>query len=1088
MNEIDTEYKGTVQSYYFSDSKGTVAEDKIENISVTGVDCGIDVFKNYFSVYQKPNAPLNQTAKITLTLKDTTVHTFTVPCKNIGTGDLVNKNSINIDDYLFTIGKPETFYCSHNNLDINNTIITIKNQESIPNYIDMKTNGNSVTVTFTRIPQPTEITRISLSAEDKVGKSWIGFDYIINASNFISGDVPRIVPVIDNEIGATNRSILLTEPTEFTVLMPNNKKVSNIELKAIGNSNRITIKNISYNKFLVSPNIDSPDSITLYAEITYEDGSGDYCEAYLETKNQTLLNDTLPNRKRLSFAEEYSDGSFHAVSQLDNWFPKTLYLAYAKDEYNYDIMPCDDANIKSIEALSSNEAVLKATVEKEKNGLGYVIKYTIGHNVPFDTTIVLTAKITYNNGDIRKAYAMMNPQSSNGWIVPTVNVPTQRELELSGTTLQQYLNKADVKPFSNIQLKEDTYIGDLVLNRPLNITGVSQTQSVIKGSILYKWQTDLRSFSIQGSNRKGVGIASSYKSVGIMGVGISDFDIGIKLQNITGGSIYDLNVSNCHIGILSNSTTYNTYVGNCDIGIQGSCYSSTLENNKIAQQILPMTIINYAYYQCQKNKFINNEINIDNQMVKTTILAEQNYFNKTKNADGTFLKESINYPYAASIKGDVKVEPYFLDDKMTKLSIVLPPQDSSGTVDLKPTNTVTVKNEDGTTTEKNEATVTIDNPTGDAKINDAVFEAAGNASASTDETKKVDNLVFEVKSEKAETEIKWSFSAEELKKNYDKPEAEQIKAPSLSVKFDFDQLAPEQEDKLTAEEVLAKNSIKEIIKETQDLKPGTDSILYQSISFSHSGELPAPATITIKKNAALSRPGALDVLRIYWFNPAKGALEAMLDELDSDGDKNTTEYLPIKDNGDTISFVITHCSEYIVAAESSNEQAIIKPETTAVFDITAIKTTNPIDDLKISTDKEFVSNIKLESKVADVLNGLKPENVLTAKKDGKTLNKTDTISTGTRIVYEVGTNPNQTERAHITAVIYGDVNGDGCVTTLDLLNIRGRILSRKITVNPKNALDVAANIADSATNELNTADLLTIRAHLLKAKLIDQNL
>ncbi|MEG2687300.1 MAG: hypothetical protein RR954_09340, partial [Christensenellaceae bacterium] len=491
-----------------------------------------------------------------------------------------------------------------------------------------------------------------------------------------------------------------------------------------------------------------------------------------------------------------------------------------------------------------------------------------------------------------------------------------------------------------------------------------------------------------------------------------------------------------------------------------------------------------TYIQCQTNKFINNEINIDNQNVETTMSAEQNYFSKTKNADGTLLKEPINYPYAASIKGKVKVEPYFLDEAMTKLSIVLPPQDSSGTVDLKPTNTVT--NKDGSETK--EATVTIDNPTGDAKINDAVFKAAGNASASTDETKKVDNLVFEVKSEKAETEIKWSFPAEELKKNYEKPEGEQIKAPSLSVKFDFDQLAPEQDEKLTAEEVLAKNSIKEIIEETKKLQPGKESILYQSISFSHSGPLPAPATITIKKNAALSRPGALDVLRIYWFNPAKGALEAMLDELDSDGDKDVAEYLPIKDNGDTISFVITHCSEYIVAAESSQETAIIKPDTTAVFDITAIKTTKPIDELKISTDKEFVSNIKLGSTVGDVLQGLNPANVLTAKKDGVALSATDTIGTGTRIVYEVGAKPNQTERAHITAVIYGDANGDGAVDVGDLIIIQGRILSGTKTVDSKNALDVAANIIDSAALTLDVGDLLRLRAHLLKANLIDQNL
>ena len=68
-----------------------------------------------------------------------------------------------------------------------------------------------------------------------------------------------------------------------------------------------------------------------------------------------------------------------------------------------------------------------------------------------------------------------------------------------------------------------------------------------------------------------------------------------------------------------------------------------------------------------------------------------------------------------------------------------------------------------------------------------------------------------------------------------------------------------------------------------------------------------------------------------------------------------------------------------------------------------------------------------------------------------------------------------------TAVVYGDVNGDGNVSALDLLKVQKHIIGNSVLTGPYLA---AANVKKSGS--VSALDLLKVQKHIIGANIISQ--
>ena len=145
-----------------------------------------------------------------------------------------------------------------------------------------------------------------------------------------------------------------------------------------------------------------------------------------------------------------------------------------------------------------------------------------------------------------------------------------------------------------------------------------------------------------------------------------------------------------------------------------------------------------------------------------------------------------------------------------------------------------------------------------------------------------------------------------------------------------------------------------------------------------------------------------------------------------------------------------------------------------------IKIDNVIQESGYKRDGLYMSGIALGTNVETLINNLKKYNSLVSiniKDKNGNVKSSGTIGTGDKI--EIDTS---TEQIIITAIIYGDLSGDGEINALDLLKIQKHILD---ITSLDGAFFKAADI--NKDNDINALDLLRVQKHILGTKVISQD-
>ena len=137
-----------------------------------------------------------------------------------------------------------------------------------------------------------------------------------------------------------------------------------------------------------------------------------------------------------------------------------------------------------------------------------------------------------------------------------------------------------------------------------------------------------------------------------------------------------------------------------------------------------------------------------------------------------------------------------------------------------------------------------------------------------------------------------------------------------------------------------------------------------------------------------------------------------------------------------------------------------------------------ITKASFKTDSSYIWGINLGTDVNTFTNAIKTSNVGLTIKDGNGNTKTSgTLVTGDKITIDTGS-----ESKTLLIVIFGDVNGDGVITSLDILKVQKHILGYSKLIG---AYNLAANI--DRNSDISSLDLLKIQKHILGYANISQN-
>lgn len=812
------------------------------------------------------------------------------------------------------------------------------------------------------------------------------------------------------------------------------------------NENKDTIQEITYKTNLPesltwAQDASDPTIVTLTAQhslpyenayfaavITRKDGTQSSAYVTLSWSSRSYSS-YLPNGMEVCFgskgeSQDYETWSGSSAIKNDYVGTNKLYVFFASGNYNsrtyYDTID----NLDSIKVTSSDDKNAQVLRQGREDGT-YFFEYQINYNELAEYEF--TATVTMKNGQSFKSIYSFRVTEDGA--TETVRVTNTDEL-------QSVLASATLAPGTWIQVQTGDYEGNFVVDVPgIRLDGNYSSKPNIKGTIR--------------ATEKNVEVQNINFTSPVEGSGTAISDVReVRYCEITGyneGVVMDRNVVNSQsCAAYGNNFTDNNTALVLD-GYQRYVYinGNTFLNNKTGVLVAETCNLDGSYssmYGVKVNGGATNhnlfylnagQIAVSNQSNGDTAANfTYNYFATPK--DGKFVDA---VPKNDMFEGSVLYVPFYETPEMDAVNTD------------KSLDDIAKENQEDTTKAKLELAAAQGSST-PGGIDSSLTLSGNKFEELQKESNKAKSMEVTVKSTSNETDVIWDFEKDKLKDDYDGSSV------NLGVAFTFTDFE--------------QDIVSNVVSKSKEDGTTLNSIAYQAMCFSHSGDLPGEATVKIRMNESLldyysKHNNSLEGFKIYYVNEGTGKLEVMRD---ASGNPKTLSVEVV----DGVYFAVTsidHCSSYLLTPEDLNEaiSGLTKILLNAGAPLTLDELTQP-DGAVLRLLSHMEPGVTL-NKLAQYLSG---GSMTVLDTNGNKVGADAPLGTG----YTIGLGADG-KTGGVTVAVAGDLNGDGSVDTKDLTMMRQAILQ----IGQLTQVQLKAATPSTNGNRVDTNDLVLLRRYLL---------
>lgn len=812
------------------------------------------------------------------------------------------------------------------------------------------------------------------------------------------------------------------------------------------NENKDTIQEITYKTNLPESltwvqDASDPTIVTLTAQhslpyenayfaavITRKDGTQSSAYVTLSWSSRSYSS-YLPNGMEVCFgskgeSQDYETWSGSSAIKNDYVGTNKLYVFFASGNYNsrtyYDTID----NLDSIKVTSSDDKNAQILRQGREDGT-YFFEYQINYNELAEYEF--TATVTMKNGQSFKS--IYSFRVTEGGATETVRVTNTDEL-------QSALTSATLAPGTWIQVQTGDYEGNFVVDVPgIRLDGNYSSKPNIKGTIR--------------ATEKNVEVQNINFTSPVEGSGTAISDVReVRYCEITGyneGVVMDRNVVNSQSCMAyGNNLTDNNTALVLD-GYQRYVYinGNTFLNNKTGVLVAETCNLDGSYssmYGVKVNGGTTNhnlfylnagQIAVSNQSNGDTAANfTYNYFATPK--DGKFVDA---VPKNDMFEGSVLYVPFYETPEMDTVNTD------------KSLDDIAKENQEDTTKAKLELAAAQGSST-PGGIDSSLTLSGNKFEELQKESNKAKSMEVTVKSTSNETDVIWDFEKDKLKDDYDGSSV------NLGVAFTFTDFE--------------QDIVSNVVSKSKEDGTTLNSIAYQAMCFSHSGDLPGEATVKIRMNESLldyysKHNNSLEGFKIYYVNEGTGKLEVMRD---ASGNPKTLSVEVV----DGVYFAVTsidHCSSYLLTPEDLNEaiSGLTKILLNAGAPLTLDELTQP-DGAVLRLLSHMEPGVTL-NKLAQYLSG---GSMTVLDTNGSKVGADAPLGTG----YTIGLGADG-KTGGVTVAVAGDLNGDGSVDTKDLTMMRQAILQ----IGQLTQVQLKAATPSTNGSRVDTNDLVLLRRYLL---------